>query len=96
MEEIQKFAREGVTEEEVAIQKDFFAGNFQVGLGTNAGVASALVTAEKFGFGPRYLDEFPKRIRAVTLGEVNEAVKTRFFPDRLHTIVAGDLEALPD
>ncbi|HEU4522061.1 MAG TPA: insulinase family protein, partial [Thermoanaerobaculia bacterium] len=96
MEEIQKFAREGVTEEEVAIQKDFFAGNFQVGLGTNGGVASALVTAEKFGFGPRYLDEFPRRIRAVTLAEVNQAVKTRFFPDRMHTIVAGDLETLPE
>ncbi|HET7707754.1 MAG TPA: insulinase family protein, partial [Thermoanaerobaculia bacterium] len=65
MEEIQKFGREGVTEEEVAIQKDFFAGNFQVGLGTNAGVANALVTAEKFGFGPKYLDDFPRRIRAV-------------------------------
>ena len=95
MEEIQKFAREGVTEQEVAIQKDFFAGNFQVGLGTNAGVANALVTAEKFGFGPKYLDDFPRRIRAVTLAEVNKAVKERFYPDRLHTIVAGDLETLP-
>ena len=96
MEEIQKFAREGVTAGEVAIQKDFFAGNFQVGLGTNAGVANALVTGEKFGFGPRYLDDYPRRIRAVTLAEVNEAVKKRFFPDRLHTIVAGDLERLPE
>jgi zinc protease len=95
MEEIQKFAREGVTVEEIAIQKDFFAGNFQVGLGTNAGVANALVTAEKFGFGPRYLDEFPRRIRAVTREQVNEAVRKRFYPDRLHTIVAGDLEELP-
>ena len=96
MEEIRKFAREGVTAEEVAIQKDFFAGNFQVGLGTNAGVANALVTGEKFGFGPKYLDDYPRRIRAVTLAEVNEAVKKRFYPDRLHTIVAGDLERLPE
>ena len=58
-------------------------------------LANALVTAEKFGFGPKYLDEFPRRIRAVTLAEVNKAVKGRFHPDRLHTIVAGDLETLP-
>ena len=95
-EEIDRFAREGVTEEEVAIQKNYFAGNFQVGLGTNAGVASALVTAEKFGFGPKYLDEFPSRVRAVTRAEVNQAIKDRFFADRLHLIVAGDLDKLPE
>jgi zinc protease len=96
LEEIQKFAKEGVTEEEMRIQKDFFAGYFQVGLATNAGVASQLVQAEKFGFGPKYLDEYPQRIRAVTLEQVNEAIRKRFYPDRLHTVVAGDLERLPE
>jgi zinc protease len=95
-EEIAKFAADGVTEEEVQIQKNFFAGNFQVGLSTNAGVASALITAEKFGFGPRYLDEFPVRMRAVTHEEVNEAIKNRFYPDRLHLIIAGALDQLPE
>jgi zinc protease len=95
VEEIEKFAREGVTDAEVEAQKSFFAGNYQVGLGSNAGVAAALVTAEKFGFGPKYLDEFPARIRAVTTAEVNAATRKHFFPSRLHTIVAGDLEKLP-
>jgi zinc protease len=95
-EEIEKFGREGITDEEVAIQKNFFAGNYQVGLGSNAGIANALVNAEKFGFGPRYLDEFPQRIRAVTKEEVNAATRKHFFPDKLHTVVAGDLEKLPD
>lgn len=94
-EEIEKFAKEGVTGEEVEAQKSFFAGNYQVGLGSNAGVASALVTAEKFGFGPRYLDEFPSRIRAVTKEEVNASMRKHFFADKLHVIVAGDLEKLP-
>ena len=95
-EEIEKFGREGVTDAEVAAQKSFFAGNYQVGLGSNAGIASALVTAEKFGYGPKYLDEFPARIRAVTREEVNAAMRKHFFPAKLHTIVAGDLEALPE
>jgi zinc protease len=95
LDEIRKFAREGVTDEEVAIQKNFFAGNFQVGLGTNAGVANTLITAEKFGFGPKYLDEFPARIRGVTKEDVNRAVRERFHPDRLNVIVAGDLEVVP-
>jgi len=95
-EEIDRFALEGVTDEEVAAQKSFFAGNYQVGLGSNAGIASALVTAEKYGFGPRYLDEFPARIRAVTREQVNEASKKHFFADRLNTIVAGDIQTVPD
>jgi zinc protease len=95
-EEIEKFGREGVTDEEVAAQKSFFAGNFQVGLGSNAGVAAALVNAEKFGFGPKYLDEFPARIKAVTKEQVNAATKAHFFPSRLNLVVAGDLDKLPD
>jgi zinc protease len=95
-EELDKFGREGVTDEEVAAQKSFFAGNYQVGLGSNAGIAAALVTAEKFGFGPKYLDEFPSRIKAVTKNEVNAAMHKHYFPDKLHLIVAGDLEKLPD
>jgi zinc protease len=96
MEEIEKFGREGLTDEEVEAQKSFFAGNYQVGLGSNAGIASALVTAEKFGYGPKYLDEFPARMRAVTKEQANKAMKVHFFPDKLNVIVAGDLDKLPD
>jgi zinc protease len=95
-EEIDKFGREGVTDEEVAAQQSFFAGNYQVGLGSNAGIAGALVTAEKFGFGPKYLDEFPARIKAVTKDQVNAAMRKHFFPEKLNVVVAGDLEKLPE
>ncbi|HVT45230.1 MAG TPA: insulinase family protein [Thermoanaerobaculia bacterium] len=94
-EEIEKFRREGVTETEIEAQKSFFAGNYQVGLGSSSGVAAALVTAEKFGYGPKYLDEFPSRIRKVTLAEVNAAIEKRFHPDKMFVVVAGDLETLP-
>ena len=59
-------------------------------------MAAALATAEKFGFGPGYLDEFPARIRAVTLEQANAAMRKHFFADRLHLIVAGDLEKIPE
>ena len=95
-EEIDKFAREGVTDEEVDVQKSFFAGNYQVALGSNGGVAQSLVTAEKFGYGPKYLDEFPARIKAVTKEQVNAAMHKHFNPATFHTIVAGDLDKLPE
>ena len=95
-EELEKYAREGATAAELEAQKNFFAGNYQVNLGSNAGVAAALAAAEKFGFGPGYLDEFPARIRAVTLEQANAAMRKHFFADRLHLIVAGDLEKIPE
>jgi zinc protease len=96
LDEIAKYAREGATDAEVDVQKNFFAGNYQVNLGSNAGVAAALVNAEKFGLGPKYLDDFPVRIRAVTTAEVNAAMRRHFAPEKLHVIVAGDLDAVPD
>jgi zinc protease len=94
-EEIVKYAREGANDDEIALAKDFFAGNYQVGLGSNTGVATALVTAEKFGYGPSYLDEYPKRIRRVTKEEVERVIKARLLPERLHLVVAGDIQEPP-
>jgi zinc protease len=94
-EVIDEYAKDGPTQEEIDAQKSFFAGNFQVRLGTNAGVAQALVDAEKFGFGPSYLDEYPARIRAVTRGQVLAALRAHLSPDALTTVVAGDLTSLP-
>ncbi len=94
-EVMDQYAKEGITQQELDVQKSFFAGNFQVQLGTNAGVAAALVTAEKFGFGPSYLDQYPARIRAVTREQVNAAIRSHLRPDRLHLVVAGDLDRLP-
>ncbi len=95
-EEIDKYAREGATEEEVRVQKSFFAGNYQVALGSNAGIAAALVAAERYSFGPPYLDEYPNRIRAVTRDQANAAMKRYFRAEKLNLIVAGDLDKLPE
>ena len=94
-EEIDKYEREGITEAEVEVQKSFFAGNYLVRLGTNAGVAAALCTAERFGYGPSYLDEYPKRIRAVTKAQVDQVIRTKLHPEKMHLIVAGDLTEIP-
>jgi zinc protease len=94
-EVIDQYAREGPTQAEIDAQKSYFAGNFQVRLGSNGGVAQALVGAEKFGFGPSYLDEYPARIRAVTREQVLAALKAHLNPGALSTVVAGDLESLP-
>ena len=94
-EEFEKYCREGITDEELETQKTFFAGNYRVNLGSNTGVAAALVTAERFGYGPSYLDQFPERMRKVTKAEVDAAIKKHMHPDKLFLVVAGDLTKLP-
>jgi zinc protease len=94
-EVIDQYVRDGITDEEVAVQKSFFAGNFQVQLGTNAGVAAQLSYAEKYGFGPKYLDEYPTRFRAVTKEQVNAAIRAHLHPDKMNLVVAGDLASVP-
>lgn len=95
-EEIEKYCREGITQEELEVQKNFFAGNYRVNLGSNAGVAAALVAAERFGFGPSYLDDYPARMQKVTLEQVRAAITNHLHPDKLHVVVAGDLVRVPD
>jgi zinc protease len=95
LEEIERYRAEGITEAEVATQRRFFAGNYRVRLGTNAGVAFALTYAEKYGFGPTYLDAFPSRVEAVTQDQVNQVIRARLHPDLLHLVVAGDLDSIP-
>ncbi|HEX7076813.1 MAG TPA: pitrilysin family protein [Candidatus Eisenbacteria bacterium] len=94
-DEIDRYVREGITDEEVSVQKEFFAGNYVVRLGTNAGVAASLTYAEKFGFGPSYLDDYPERIRAVTKAEVNEAIRKHLRPAAMHLVIAGDVPSVP-
>jgi zinc protease len=59
LDEIAKYAREGASDAEVAVQKNYFAGQLpgEPGLQWRRGVGAR--RAEKFGLGPRYLDEFP-------------------------------------
>ena len=64
-------------------------------LGSNSGVAFALTYAEKYGYGPRYLDEFPEAVRAVTRAQVNAVLRQKIRPDKMNLVVAGDLETLP-
>jgi len=95
LDEIQRYSKEGISEDEMEVAKSYFAGNYQVRLGSNAGVAFSLTYAEKYGYGPSYLDDFPARVRAVTRDQVNKVIRDRIRPDKLNLVVAGDFEKIP-
>jgi zinc protease len=90
IEVLKRYVADGMTEQELEDEKSAFIGSFVVGLGTNGGIAAQLLSAELFGFGPKHLDEIPKLIQAVALGQANAAIRKYFHPDQLSIVIAGE------
>ncbi len=89
--EVERFARDGVTAEELAEKQETITGGYQVGLGTTGGIATALLANALRGYDSTYIDEYVDAIRSVKLEEVNDAIRTFIHPDRLHVVRAGTL-----
>jgi predicted Zn-dependent peptidase len=88
-EVIRQFVEEGVTEEELESKKTTITGSYAVGLATTRRLAQSILTNAERGFDLDYLDHFPEEIEALTLDEVNEAVRTHLRPDAMHEALAG-------
>lgn len=92
MVELKNWVNNGVTAEELAINKTNIIGNFKVGLSTTSGLASTILSVIERGLEPSYIDKYPQDIEAVTLEEVNAAIKKYIDLDRLIIIKAGSLD----
>jgi len=89
---VRRFVDEGPTEDEVAEQREAQSGAYRVGLATNSSVARELVTALASGLGIGFLDDYPRRVLAVTRDEVAAAARRHMHPDRLVTAAAGSVD----
>jgi zinc protease len=87
-----EYVEHGVRADELEDEKSSAVGSFKVSLSTNAGLASALWNAEFYRLGLDYIDRYPQLINAVTVEEVNAAIRKYFRPERLTVVVAGDVE----
>jgi zinc protease len=90
---LRDYVENGIGEQELEDEKSSAIGSFKVGLATNAGLARALWNAEFYGLGVDYVDRYPQIIQAVTIEEVNAAIRKYFRPDHLTVVVSGDYEA---
>lgn len=89
--ELRRFYEQGLTAEELATFKVTLTGSYKVALSTTSGLASTLMNAVQRGYGPEWVDEFPRRIEALTLREVNGSIKKFLNPDKMVTVLAGTL-----
>ena len=87
------YVREGIRADELEDEKSSSVGSFKVSLSTNAGIATALWNAEFYELGLDYVERFPELVGAVTVEEVNAAIRRYFRPEHLTVVVAGDVDA---
>lgn len=74
-DEIIKFLKEGIGEEELERAKNYVIGNFEIGLQSNAAYANSLMFNELYGNDIDAFLEFPTRIKAVTKDQVMGVAK---------------------
>lgn len=89
--ELQAWCDKGVTAAELDRVKSYLVGTFKVGLTTTDGLATALLASIHRGYDPSWLDEYPKRVAALSLEEVNAAIKKHLQPDKMVLIKAGSV-----
>lgn len=86
---VEAFVDGGVTADELDEKKTTITGSYRVGLATTAGLARALLHNIEKGFDASYLDRFPEEVEAVTLEDVNDAIREFLTPSSLQTVVCG-------
>ena len=89
--EIESWWRDGVTAGELEYRKSAAAGQFTVTLETTRGLAEQLLRCAERGFPVSWLDEFPGKVRDLTLEQVNDAIRKHLDPAKMVTVKAGTI-----
>ena len=92
LREIKKWAEEGITQKELDITKSTLTGGFQVGFDSTGGLAGGILDAIIVHGDLTYLDNYPERIKAITLDEANTAISKYIFFDDLYQVAAGTID----
>lgn len=93
--EIRRFLEEPVSQEELDDSRSHLIGRMPLSLESNAGVANAILTMERFQLGLDYFQQYATRLKAVTAEGILAASRRYLHPDRLAVASAGPGEDIP-
>jgi zinc protease len=88
-DEIKWYISEPVTPEELDDSQSNLIGRLPLSLETNAGIANAILTIERFNLGLDYYQHYAEKIRAITSQRILETARKYLHPDRLVIASAG-------
>lgn len=87
-QEIRRFISEPVTAEELSDSQENFIGRLPLSLESNAGVASSLLSIERYQLGLDYFQRYESLVRAVTPDDILRVAGTYLNPDRMAVAIA--------
>jgi zinc protease len=87
--ELQRFAREPVTAEELSDSQSNFIGRLPLSLESNSGVTHALLNLERYQLGLDYYQRYPQLVSDVTAKQVLEVAQRYLDTNRLCIVSAG-------
>ncbi len=81
----------GITAHELESNKGKFVGSFKLGLATTGGLATQILNTVNRDLPLSFIDEFGGKINALTLDQVNGAIKKHLDPNSMIMIKAGTI-----
>jgi predicted Zn-dependent peptidase len=94
LDEIEKIRSEPVTDDELQNSIASFVETFTRNFSSAAATARLFARDEYTGRDPEYLAHYRERISAVTAADVLRVARRYLHPDRLTTLVVGNLDAI--
>ena len=90
--EVDKWWEGGITAEELAQRKANLIGTYEVSLSTTTGMATAMLITLERGKPLSWLDDLPKAINALTVQQVNGAIRKYVDPKKMVLVEAGTFQ----
>lgn len=91
LKEMERIRTEPVTEKELADAQAYLTGSFPLRLDSNRKIAGMLAAIENYQLGLDYVEQYPKRIRAVTREDILRVARTYLDPKNYVLVVVGDI-----
>jgi zinc protease len=91
--QIDRWIKDGITADELAVKKNTLTGSYKVGLATTTGMASVLLDLLERGKEISYIDDYVDEINALSLEQVNAAIEKYIRMERLVTVYAGSIDS---
>ncbi len=92
MQTLNEFIDKGPTEAELVSAKNNITGGFALRLDSNKDITEYVAMIGFYALPLDYLTTFNSRVEAVTVGQIRDAFKRRVTPDKMVTVLVGDLE----
>lgn len=89
LELLEQWFQDGVTTKELAWAQRYLVRSHAFAVDTASKRVGQALDEELYSLPPRYYADYVDRVKAVTLGEVNDAIRTRITPKDLRITVLG-------